>query len=103
MLILSIMMLVGGLGILNRKRWGAMLGAITSGLCLIVWLASTGYGFVFVQLPLLRLATDDNLGYERTGLIVGMIVGALVTLVAMAWHATNMALLGSAKVRALLT
>lgn len=101
MLILSIPMLIGGIGLLKARRWGATLIAITSGLCCVAYLASTVFYFYYVQFPSLRWAIEADLE-TGTLLIAGAIIGILVSLVVIAWHVTNIFLLSSAKLRSCL-
>jgi hypothetical protein len=103
MLVFSVLMLISGLGLLYGRRWGATFGAVTSGFCLVGWLAVQGSSLLFLQLPLLRLAGESNLENEYIGVLIGIIIGTLVTFFAVAWHATNLMMLSSSKVRSQLT
>lgn len=99
LLLASLPMLIGGIGLLKRKRWAPLLLIISSAVCIMAHLAGLSIDIGFFFLPVLRQAGFDALP-EANGAFIGSLVGAALSMVfAVAWHITSLLLVNSAAVR----
>jgi len=100
MLIVSVPMIVAGIGLLYRRRWAAMTCAVSSMICLVAYLSAAVFETGIVHIPLLGMWPDVGGDPEARGFIIGFVSTAVMTMLGgVAWHATAFLLVNSAAVR----
>jgi len=104
MFMVSVAMLIAGLGLLQRRRWGAVVAVVTSVVCVACGLTGLALECGVVQGPLQDVLDRGIDGGLPLGLWLTMSgINATNGLASVVWHATSLALLGSRAVRGALT
>lgn len=99
MFLVSIPMLIAGIGLLRQRRWAALTGTVSSIVVVFLDLIATVFDCGFVQIPYLRLMEDAGSSEEMAGFVIGMAIGALATIAGLIWHCVMVFLLNSKSVR----
>jgi hypothetical protein len=99
MLLVSIPLLIAGVGLLRQRTWAAVTGTVSSISVIVLYLINSVFDCAFVQLPYLRLMRDAGSSEQMAGFIIGMGIASLATIAGMIWHAVMVFLLNSKSVR----
>lgn len=99
--LVSIPMLVGGVGLLYRRRWAAITAIASSVVCLACYAAIMAFDCGFIDIPLVNRLDDINFDSDATvftalALISQAISGGL----SIGWHSLCILVLNSRTVRA---
>jgi len=97
--LVSIPMLAAGIGLLRRQRWAAVTATISSIVVVLLYVVASAFDCAFVQLPYLRLMEDAGSSEEMVGVVIGMGIAAISTIVGMIWHGVMVVLLNSKVLR----
>ena len=97
--LVSIPMLVAGIGLLRKRRWAAVTATISSIVVVLLYVIASAFDCGFVQLPYLRLMEDAGSNEEMVGFVIGMGIASLATIVGLIWHGVMVFLLNSKALR----
>lgn len=98
LLMVSIAMLVGGVGLLWKRSWAAATSRIASAVCLMVNLVTGIWQLFFVLVPVGKLVADGASGWFLV--MSGLNLTGFVMLCGVIWHVTSLLVLNSAGARA---
>lgn len=103
MFMVSVAMLIAGLGLLQRRRWGAVVAVTASVVCVACSLTGLVLECGVVQGPLLDVLDRGVDGGVPLGLWLTMsVINTTSGLASLLWHGTSVVILRSAAVRATL-
>ncbi len=102
MFLVSIGMMVAGIGLLKHRRWAGVTGIVCSIVCLVTYLGGLLFECGFVQWPLMSWAAEEAAEEVMGMLVLGAVANGVAGLVGMAWHVVNIVMLNSAAVRSAL-
>jgi hypothetical protein len=99
LLLASLSMLIGGIGLLKRQRWAAMILIASSVFCILAHLSSFILNVGVLSWPLL-MQIGNNAAAQVRGVLIGGVIGAALAAIAgVGWHITSLLLVNSAAVR----
>jgi len=97
---ISVAMLAGGIGVLYRRRWGALTCLVASIACVVTYLLAALFECGFFYAPLTRLAQEADADPESVGFVIGFIASAgCAWIFGLIWHSIMIVLLNSKSVR----
>jgi len=99
MFLVSIPMLIAGIGLLRRRRWAAVTGTVSSIVVIVLNLVTSAFDCGFVQLPYLRIMKEAGSNEEMVGFVIGICIASLATIAGMIVHCVMVFLLNSKSVR----